>query len=55
MPDGRSESLTSDLRQPLMHECNRHGTLTNGGRTALDRTSPDIARCEQAGKARFKE
>jgi hypothetical protein len=54
MPEGRRESLTSDLRQPLMDERNRHGTLTDGRRTALDRTSPNIARGKETGMTRFQ-
>ena len=46
--------LTADLRQPLMHKSNRHGTLSDSGRTALGGPSPDVAGRENAGKIRFE-
>ena len=49
-----STSPTTDFREALVDQRNRHGALAYGGRAALDRPTPYVASGEQPGEVRFE-
>jgi hypothetical protein len=49
-----STSLTTYFCETLVDQRNDHGSLADGGRAALDRPTPDVARGEEAGQVRFE-
>src|ERR1019366_5445938 len=54
--DGSDElnSFTTHLRETLMHQRNRHGSLADGSCAALDRPTSDVASSKQTRKIRLE-